>query len=64
MTYKVTNLHSVRRSYKAGNGQYVAFGPGEQKQVETRPPSIENLWSVEEVEESGKTTESKDGGEN
>lgn len=65
MEYRVTNQHSIVRSYKADNGKEIKFAPGETKKIATKPPRNQGLWRVEAIEQTVKPedTEHK-GGEN
>jgi len=58
MKYSIKNTSSVGKSYEAGNGKRIHFEPGEEKELGTLPPEVENVdeevagWRVESVEEA------------
>lgn len=67
MKHRITNLHSVSRSYINDQGQEITFRPGETKTLKTKPPRGDGLWRIEAVEETVKPedTETKqEGGDN
>lgn len=66
MDYDVKNLHNKPRSYVNNQGQRVEFAPYEQKyDLKSRPPRDQELWQVEPVEETVKSTDTEyKGGDN
>jgi len=68
MKYRVTNTHSVTRSYPAPNGEDIEFAPGETKELKTKPPKRQGNWVIEAVEQTAKPEDTENtseiGGEN
>lgn len=58
MTYVVKNTSSSGKSYDAGDGNRIHFEPGEEKEVDEKPPEVEDLrknysgWDVEKEQKS------------
>lgn len=67
MTYNVKNTANVGKSYHADNGKRISFEPGEEKTIETLPPSAEDEeadgWSISREEKSKPDEEDEEGGE-
>lgn len=57
--YRIKNTANVGKSYEGGNGKRIYFGPGEEKELSSLPPSVEEQdyeaaagWEIELVRES------------
>ena len=70
MPTSITNTASVGKSYEADNGKRIHFEPGEEKEVESLPPSVDADtmeapgWKIEEENGPKPETEDENGGEN
>lgn len=57
--YRVRNLHSIPRGFTNSQGQRISFASGEEKELRSKPPRSEELWSVEIIEQTNDDIETK-----
>jgi len=64
--YRIKNTAKIGKSYEAGNGKRMSFEPGEEKELGTLPPEVDDIenasgWEINEVGRgSSKSEEDED----